>query len=197
MKIIKIADKILDLVLSSMKKSDMLCSLNKQALSQIADRATLIEYEKNEIIIKEKDISDAFFIIIKGELIVLHSNELNQKTVELGRIQPSKIIGDIGLLLDQPRTATIQAATQSLLLKFDKSLFDYMFNKVPGFSVAISKHLAGRVEQLSSRIPLPSYGKDAPHPDENILKKIPMDFIIRQRILPLTIEGNSLSIGFV
>ncbi|MCK5099065.1 MAG: PilT/PilU family type 4a pilus ATPase, partial [Desulfobacteraceae bacterium] len=74
---------------------------------------------------------------------------------------------------------------------------DYMFNKVPGFSVAISKHLAGRVEQLSSRIPLPLYGKDAPHPEKNILKKIPMDFIIRQRILPLTIEGNSLSIGFV
>ncbi|MCK5311864.1 MAG: PilT/PilU family type 4a pilus ATPase [Desulfobacteraceae bacterium] len=197
MKTIKIVNDVLDFVLSSMKKSDMLCSLNKQALSQIADRATLIEYEKKEIIIKENDSSEAFFIIIKGELTILHSTELNNETVELGKVQPYNIIGDIGLLLEKPRTATIKAAEKSLLLKFDKSLFDYMFKKIPEFGSAVSRHLAARVDHLSSRFPLPLYGKDAPLPDENILKKIPMDFIIRQRVLPLKIEENFLSLGFI
>jgi pilus retraction protein PilT len=197
MKTLKIAGDALDLVISSMKKSAMLGSLNKQALSQIADRATLIEYEQDEIVVKEKDVADAFFIIIKGELTVLHNNELTNETVELGKIQPYKIIGDIGLLLEQKRTATIQTAEKSLLLKFDKSLFDYMFKKIPEFGVTVSKHLAGRVEQLSSRIPLPPYGENEPHPDENTLKKLPMEFIVRQRVLPLKVDGDSLCIGFV
>jgi len=197
MKTIKIVDDVQDLVISSMKKSDMLCALNQQALSQIASRAVLQQYEKDEIILKQNDISDAFFIIIKGELTILHTNELNNETMELGRLQAFKIIGDIGLLLEQTRTATIQAYEQSLLLKFDKSLFDYMFKKIPEFGISVSKHLAERVEQLSSRIPLPAYGNDSPHPEENLLKKIPMDFILRQRVLPLKIQDNFLSIGFV
>ncbi len=153
--------------------------------------------KKREIIVKEEDASDAFFILIKGQVRILHANEFNNEIVELGKLRPYQIIGDIGLLLETPRTATIQADETSLLLKFDKSLFDYMFKKIPGFGFAISKHLANRVEQLSSRIPLPSYGKNAPAPDEKIIKKMPMEFILRQRVLPLKIEDNFLSIGFV
>ncbi len=197
MKTIKIADDVLNMVVSAMKKSDMLSTLNKQALLQSAERATLIEYEKNEIVVKEKDVSDAFFILIKGQVRILHANEFNNEIVELGKLHPYQIIGDIGLLLETPRTATIQVDEKSLLLKFDKSLFDYMFKKIPGFGFAISKHLAVRVEQLSSRIPLPSYEKNASAPDEEIIKKMPMDFILRQRVLPLKIKDNFLSLGFV
>ncbi|MCP3898790.1 MAG: cyclic nucleotide-binding domain-containing protein, partial [Desulfobacteraceae bacterium] len=197
MKTIQIEGETLEIVIAAMKHSDMLSSLSKQALLQSAQRAKLMEYEQGETIVKEKDISDAFFILIKGEVRILHTNELNDEIVELGRLKPYKILGDIGLLLEQPRTATIKAVEKSLLLKFDKNLFDFMFKKVPGFGMAISKHLAGRVEQLSSRVQLPPYGKDAPNPDKDIIKKLPMEFITRQRVLPLKTEDNHMSIGFV
>ncbi len=46
MKTIKIVGDVLNMVVSAMKKSDMLSTISKQALLQSAERATLIEFEK-------------------------------------------------------------------------------------------------------------------------------------------------------
>jgi twitching motility protein PilT len=197
MKTIKIEGEVLTRVLSAMKQSDMLGDLSDKSLSQIAGRAQLIQFDPDEIVVSENDPSDSFFLMISGEVAILYTHESSDETVELGRIRPFRAIGEISLLLNEPRTATVQAAETTLMLKFDSSLFNYMFEHIPTFGPTISRNLALRVKQLSSHMPLPRLPKDAAHPDRDVVLMLPIEFIIRHRVMPVRVEGNIIRIGFV
>ncbi len=197
MKNIKIEGSSLDMVVDSMGKSELLSSLKKNALTQCANRAELYQYDANEIVFRENDPSDSFFIIIRGEAGIMHDHQSSEGMMELGRIKPVSVMGEIGLLLNEPRSATICALEETMMLKLDKNLFDYMFKNIPDFGPAISRNLGKRVRQLSTQIQLPEYGKNEPPPTPEVIHMLPIDFIIRHRVLPLQMEGNVLCIGFV
>ncbi|MBF0224945.1 MAG: PilT/PilU family type 4a pilus ATPase [Desulfobacterales bacterium] len=197
MEIIKIENDISNTVTACLEKSELFGSLNKKSIQGITSRAELIKFQHGETIIKEKDPSDSFFVVIKGLVSVLIQHKTTGETVEVGKLPQGTTIGEIGLLLNEPRTATIKAIEESLILKFDTKLFNYMFENLPAFGEAISKNLAKRVQKLSSNISLPDYGKDGQKPSAETLKLLPFDFLIRHRVLPLNLDGKILLIGFV
>ncbi len=197
MKTITIENDVLKMVVAAMGRAEMFTSLSEKSLSQIAGRAVLNQYEPQETIVKEKEPSDAFYMLINGQVSVLHYHRSSDGLIELGQLKPYTVIGEIGLLLNEPRTATIQATEKTLMLKFDSALFNYMFENIPAFGPIISKNLATRVQKLSSNIPLPMYDKEADRPDPEVLKMIPIEFSIRHRVLPLQTDGNVIRIGFV
>ena len=197
MKIPKIENDALKMVAAAIGKAEMFGALKEDSLTKIASRAKLYQYDPNEIIVKENEPSDAFFMLIKGEVSILHHHKSSDGMIELGRIKPNSIIGEIGLLLNESRTATVQATQKTLILKFDKALFEYMFENIPAFGPSISQNLARRVQQLSTNIPLPIYDKGSDLPSPDIIRMLPLDFIIRHRVLPLQATKNVLRIGFV
>ena len=197
MKNIPIEGDVLPQVLTAMKKSDMLSDLSENSLTQIAARAQLIQFDPDEIIIQEKDAADSFFLLISGEVAVLYHQASVEEAIELGRIKPIRVIGEIGLLLNDPRSATIKAIETTRMLRFDSALFNYMFENVPAFGPNVCRNLALRVQQLSARMPLPQLDKNAPPPPRDVVLMLPIDFIIRHRVLPLSVTENKLRIGFI
>jgi len=197
MKILKIENDALKMVATAMGKAEMFGSLKEDSLIKIASRAKLCQYDPHEVIVKENEPSDAFFMLIKGEVSILHYHKSSDGMIELGKIKPNTVIGEIGLLLNESRTATVQATQKTLILKFDRALFEYMFEHIPAFGPGISQNLARRVQQLSTNIPLPVYDKDSALPLPDIIQMLPLDFIIRHRVLPLQATQNVLRIGFV
>ncbi len=196
MKTLTIQDDVLKTVVNAMSSSEIFGSISEGILTRIAQKAELNQFEDNEIIIKQKNSSDSFFLLIKGKVAIFTSNSSGEDT-ELGRIKGHSVIGDIGLLLNQPRTATIKSIGSSMLLKFNKSIFDYITKNFPEFGIALSKFLALRVQQLSDRISLPKYNHETDFPSNETLKMLPFDFIIRHRVLPLKTENNTIKMGFV
>jgi twitching motility protein PilT len=197
MESIKIENDILEMVITSMEKSEMLGALSREMLGRIAARAKLVKYDTQEIVIQEGDPSDCFYMIVTGEVAVLSKPEGNKEPVELGHMACPALIGEIGLLLDLARTATIRAAQETQLLKFDQAIFKYMFDNIPAFGHHISKFLAHRVHQLSSQVALPQHDEKAPRPPNELLKLLPMEFLIRHRVLPLRTMEKVLFMGCV
>ncbi|MCP4157476.1 MAG: PilT/PilU family type 4a pilus ATPase [bacterium] len=194
---ISIENEVLGTVVEAMGKSEMLGTLKEDMLEQIAKRAQLQKFKADEIVIDKGDPSETFYMIIKGEVAVLGKHETRDEYVQLGRMQSPATIGEIGLLLEHTRTATIRAITETFLLKFDRAIFNYFYENIPPFALSISKFLAKRVQQLSAKISLPHHDQKAGSPSSDILKKLPMDLIVRHRILPLKLDNNIFQIGFV
>ncbi len=197
MDVIKIEKEVLDMVVSAMSKSEMLKGLSENMLTQIAQRAELLNIPAGEVVIREGEPSDTFYLIIKGEVAVMHSKEDSAEEIELGRLTPPMTLGEIGLLLEHERTASIHTSEPTMLLKFDRSIFNYLFDNMPQFGLAISTFLAQRVHQLSSKISLPHHDESEGKPDPEVLKLLPTDLLIRHRILPLKVQDRRLYLGFV
>ena len=197
MKTISIEDNILKTVVEAMAKSEMFGQLNPPSLEKIARRAVLSEYDPDEIILEENCVSDSFLMILKGEVAILHHHVSSDEVEEIGRMKPYDIIGEIGLLLNMHRTARVTALQPTLALKFDTELFTYMFDNIPKFGLSVSKNLAMRLQRVSSFIPLSDHDIAENPPSEDALKLLPLQFVIRHRVMPIDVDGNVLKIGFV
>ncbi len=88
-----------------------------RVLEKWINQMALVELDANEILFREGDSGDELFVISEGEVAVE-----TEKAGELARLGPSAFFGEIALITDHPRSATIRAVTRCELLAIDRAL---------------------------------------------------------------------------
>jgi len=78
---------------------------------QIVNNGHLYELPPNQTIIKQNDLSDAVWIVIEGECRAATDG------TAVGDLKGGDVFGEIGVIWNTRRTATIFTAKQSILLK--------------------------------------------------------------------------------
>ncbi len=170
-------------------------ALKADQLGQVVKVAELVRYEAGEPIVRQGEASDSFFVVVDGSATV-SVEKAGAEPVELGEVPLPSSIGEVSLLLREPRTASVVATTPVMALKFSAKVFDQMFQKIPQFGVAISEGLAYRLHQLSGKMDLPRAEHTEP-PSADVVSLLPLEFIQRQRVLPLAQHGNVMIVGMV
>jgi len=104
-------------------KVPILAPLQKYERLVVADALEPETFSKGEVIVKQGDCGDVFYIIIEGEATVTQvDREGNPK--HLVDLKPSDYFGEIALLTDRPRAATVTAASESLkCVRLDRARF--------------------------------------------------------------------------
>lgn len=105
-------------------KVSILDSLDKWERLTVADALEPVQFEEGAQIVRQGDPGDDFFIIIEGSASVLQSKGDNEEPVEVGKLGPSDYFGEIALLLDRPRAATVVAKGQLKCVKLDRGRFE-------------------------------------------------------------------------
>jgi CRP-like cAMP-binding protein len=120
-------------------------------VEQIVKLADLLRFSPGEVILEQGYPSDAFFLLLEGAAQVrLESGD----GVAVGRLSPPTSFGEIGLLLDERRTATVKAIDEILALRFSAASFQTMMKTIPEFGMETSRYLAQRLKTLSEQIAL-------------------------------------------
>lgn len=107
----------------------------------MADALEPVSFEDGETIVKQGEAGDDFYIIVEGCAVVLQQkNEVtfikkydnnhhltihkhfqqNEEQAEVGRLGPSDYFGEIALLLDRPRAATVVTRGHLKCVKLDR-----------------------------------------------------------------------------
>ncbi len=76
------------------------------------------KFKTGETIFKKNYPNVVLYILKQGELKVYLEKE--DKEIELNRLKPTEFFGEIGLFLDDNRTASVKAVTDSVLLAISK-----------------------------------------------------------------------------
>eukprot|EP01134_Creolimax_fragrantissima_P000805 CFRG0805T1 len=88
----------------------------------VADALETCNFKAGDKIVKQGDGGDTFYIILEGEAIVTQSKD--EKEVEVGRLHSSDYFGEIALLTNKPRAATVTASGALKCVKLDKERFE-------------------------------------------------------------------------
>ncbi|HZD57399.1 MAG TPA: cyclic nucleotide-binding domain-containing protein [Anaerolineales bacterium] len=86
-------------------------------------------YQAGEVVFCEGDWGDKFYIVEKGEVVI--TRQVNGTAVELSRQGPGEYFGEVALLHNRPRTATVTATRETKLLALDGN---YFLNLISNFS---------------------------------------------------------------
>jgi twitching motility protein PilT len=170
--------------------------LKPELMPQLLSAAEIVSFAPGETIVRQGENADAFFVLAEGEATISVEGHNGEKR-DIGRLPHPSSIGEVGLLLCEPRTATVTAATDVTAAKFKAKAFEQMFLKIPGFGLGLSAGLAQRVQRLSGMVPLPDYDLQEAPPTPEVLGLLPMPFIQRHRAVPLRQEGSVVTLGFV
>ena len=144
-----VKDAVDERVLSALKNCPLFRALKPEQIPQLAKAGEIIRFETGDKIISQGEPSDSFFVIMEGDAAV--TIDRNGEAVGLGSVPTPVSVGEVGLLLGEPRTATVLARSEVRALKFTARAFEAMFKKIPEFGVALSSGLAYRLHHVSDR----------------------------------------------
>jgi CRP-like cAMP-binding protein len=100
-----------------LKSVQLFVKLDDSTLGQIADVMKLVDYEPNERIIKQGEVGDHFYLIQSGTVVV------TQGSKELTRLSTGSYFGELALISNEPRKATVTSVTALQCYTIDKLTF--------------------------------------------------------------------------
>jgi len=95
------------------------------------------------VLMKEGDPSDCLFYLVRGEVSIIKG------TKEVLRIGEGGILGEMGILTDQPRSATVVAATEIEVLRVEGSSFHKVLEVYPALLREMYRDLCGKVQAMT------------------------------------------------
>ncbi|MCF6238796.1 MAG: cyclic nucleotide-binding domain-containing protein, partial [Candidatus Marinimicrobia bacterium] len=109
-------------------------------------------YEPGEILIREAAIASQFFVLIKGRLEVIKAIEGN--TVEVLNVidQAGELFGEMALVEDILRSASIVAREESEVLVVQKEGFLELVNHFPQFTLEVAKSISTYLRRTDSTL---------------------------------------------
>lgn len=107
-----------------LSKVSILESLDKWERLTVADALEPVQFEDGQKIVVQGEPGDEFFIILEGSAAVLQRRSENEEFVEVGRLGPSDYFGEIALLMNRPRAATVVARGPLKCVKLDRPRFE-------------------------------------------------------------------------
>ncbi len=108
-----------------------------------------LTYQSGQSLFEQGDVGDAAFIIIEGTADVIVTREAPMVVAQLSK---DDIVGEIAILVDIPRTASVTATSELIVLKITKDLFFRMITDFPEMGVEIMRVLAQRLEHTTAQL---------------------------------------------
>ncbi len=103
---------------NTLKKIDFFKDFVSSELAEVLKATQWVKYEENSTIITEGEIEDCFYIIIVGEVVVRKQGK------RLTVLKKGDCFGEMAYLGKTTRTATIEALSNTILMKINASLID-------------------------------------------------------------------------
>ncbi len=95
----------------------LFAGLPHEALEALVQNLTIVALERGHALFHEGDAGDALYVIVEGEVSVQAEGP---PRVQMAKLGPGSFIGEVSLMTDQPRSATVSAITTSELLRIDR-----------------------------------------------------------------------------
>jgi hypothetical protein len=118
--------------------------LTSKQLKLLATSAHEIILDPDSVVIEEGQPGDSFFVLVEGDLAVERAGR------SIARLETGECFGEMSLLDDQPRSATVTTLTEARLLALDRPVFQQLVMGSPEIALALMAELAHRLRVAQS-----------------------------------------------
>ena len=119
-----------------------------KAISSLAVTRT---FPKNTMVICEGDRSDSLYLILSGKVKVFLADE-EGKEVTLNIQTEGEYFGELAILDEAPRSASVMTTEDTKLAILSKSAFDKCMEEHPAMAIAVMRGLARRLRELTENV---------------------------------------------
>jgi len=129
-----------------LKKVPMFSDLSQRHLREISKHADQLSVKTGNVLAEQGKIGWEFIFIVEGNARV----EKNGKVIR--QLSGNDFLGEISLIDGEPRTATVIAETDMILLVVNRTSFDHLLDTVPGLQKKILIALCNYIRRAEKAV---------------------------------------------
>jgi HEAT repeat protein len=139
-----------------LKSAPVFAGLEGEELAALADITLEKEAAPGEILFEEGQPAHHLYIVVSGKVEVFR--RIDSRDYPLASLGPKECFGEMAILDDEPRSASVRAVEPTTVLKIDHDSFRELIHERPQISFAIFKILSDRLRSKNSEVDtLPTY----------------------------------------
>lgn len=119
-------------------------------LKLLAFTSKRLTFEQGDMLFNQNDPGDAAYVVLSGKAEVVVQN--HDREVVLATLEKNAIIGEIAILCDVPRTASVRAATRLETLCIEKEHMLKLIKEFPSMATALMQVLAERLANTTAAL---------------------------------------------
>ena len=141
------------MILSTIEKVLFLKSVHlfdripSEQLVKVAQIAQEVEFEPDEVFIKQGEFGDCLYVVVEGEAQVILEG-----VGVVSHIQSRSVIGEMAILSDEPRSASCIAADHLLALRIESNDFWALMEERPEITLGIIKMLVQKLNLANRQL---------------------------------------------
>jgi len=133
-----------DTVLARLAEIGIFAGCTKKELQEIVRLTTEITVPVGRVLTTEGEYGSEFAIVLEG------TADVSQRGTVVNTLSAGSHYGEMALLDDGPRTATITATSEMSLAVVARNEFGQLIEDVPAVALAVMRGLARRIRQLDA-----------------------------------------------
>ena len=126
-----------------LRRVPMFAEIEPAKLKLLAFMSERVAFDPGKPLVRQGDPADAAYLIIEGHAEVMVETPAGPVIVATNG--PNELVGEMGILCDAPRNATVRARDRVVALRISKDPFMRMVREFPTMAVSIMQELAQRV----------------------------------------------------
>jgi CRP-like cAMP-binding protein len=111
--------------------------------SLVRSGADARDYQPGDVIVTQGDAGDSMFVLLEGTVEVLTDGR------EVATLGPGNLFGEMSLINDEPRSATVRAKTTVRAVPITKRRFIFLTEQTPFFALHVMRLLSARLRRMN------------------------------------------------
>lgn len=133
-----------------LRKIPLFAKIEPAKLKLLAFTSEHLQFMPGEALCRQGEPGDSAFIVLDGAAdIIVQTDQGQMKVASIGKYD---IVGEIAILCDVPRTATVLATQPLTALRVSKDGFFNLVTQFPQVGVEIMHELASRLHHTTQRL---------------------------------------------
>jgi CRP-like cAMP-binding protein len=128
----------------------LFCNVASAKLKLLAFTSKRLSFKAGHTLFNQGDPGDAAYVVLSGSADILVDAEGGE--IKVANVGPNSIIGEIAILCDVNRTATVRANASLEVLRIDKDQFLELLAEFPEMAIQIIRVVADRLSQTTAEL---------------------------------------------
>jgi len=130
--------------------SSLFSELTMETLAAVAAQASVQQYQAGDMIVWQGQPSESVYVIARGIANVVRLSPTKQAST-LAYLMPGQSFGEVGILENQPRSASIAALTDIQVLAFERADFLRILHRYSGVAIGLARILGAYLVDANRR----------------------------------------------
>lgn len=133
-----------------LRRVPLFSNVEPAKLKLLAFTSDRVSYGAGQVLFRQGDEGDAAYVVLSGKADIIVDSPSGQ--IKVAEVEPNEIVGEIAILCDVSRTATVQASMPLEALRIRKDHFLRLLREFPEMTIEIIRVLADRLGHTTAEL---------------------------------------------